>query len=158
MHTQTTFNAPADPFIARFGVPLPRGLREEATGLGWAAFCQVYEPGAGPARLGQWTEIERPADGITAPRAYRATMAIGGRIETSTATASGPVGALTAMLAERGIRAETLNFHQLRDGAETVTFIRCGNGIGTCWAMGRAADAELSALRALIAGVNRLAG
>ncbi|MGH3952978.1 MAG: hypothetical protein ACRDTI_02875 [Mycobacterium sp.] len=136
-----------DQFTGRFGVPLPRGLREEAGDMSWASFCQTYERSWGSLRLGQWSET----DGI-----YQATLAIGERIESSTAAACGPMAALTAMLSERGIRMETLSFHQLQDGDQTCTFVRGTNGTGTAWAMGRAHDATTSSLRAVTACANRL--
>lgn len=148
MHSSTTIPTQTDPFAGRFGVRLPRGLREEAGDMSWASFCQTYEPSVGPLRLGQWSE----ADGC-----YQATLAIGERIESSSATACGPMAALTAMLSERGIRMETLNFHQMHDGDQTVTFIRGTNGSRTAWAMGRARDATASSLRAVTGCANRLA-
>ncbi|GAB4920648.1 hypothetical protein MAHJHV35_46990 [Mycobacterium avium subsp. hominissuis] len=39
-----------------------------------------------------------------------------------------PIAALTAMLHERGINLEILNFHQMRSATATATFIRGGNG------------------------------
>lgn len=151
MHSSTTISDPStarDPFTDRFGVPLPRGLREEAGEMSWALFCQTYERSGGSLRLGQWSE----ADGI-----YQATLAIGERIESSTAAACGPMAALTAMLSERGIQMETLSFHQLRDGDQTFTFVHGTNGASTAWAMGRAHDAIASSLRAVTACANRLA-
>ena len=63
-------------------------------------------------------------------------IAVGDRISTSTAAASGPIAALTAMLHERGIALETLSFHQMRSEEYTATFIRgtmgprrVGNGL-----------------------------
>ncbi len=116
--------------------------------MSWTSFCQTYERSAGPLRLGQWSE----SDGT-----YQATLAIGERIESSTATACGPMAALTAMLSERGIRMETLNFHQLHDGDQMFTFVRGTNGTSTAWGMGRAQDATASSLKAVTACVNRLA-
>ncbi|CPZ56593.1 Uncharacterised protein [Mycobacteroides abscessus] len=103
--------------------------------MSWASFCQTYERSGGALRLGQWSQT-----GGT----YQATLTIGECIESSTVSACGPMAALTAMLSERGIRMETLSFHQLRDGDQTCTFIRGTNGLGTAWAMGRAPDATTS--------------
>ncbi|OHT89403.1 hypothetical protein [Mycobacteroides saopaulense] len=148
MHSSTTISPRDDLFTNRFGVPLPRGLREEARDMSWASFCQTYERSTGALRLGQWSE----ANGT-----YQATLAIGERIESSTVSACGPMAALTAMLSERGIRMETLRFHQLHDGDQTVTFVCGTNGTGTAWAMGRARDATRSSLKAVTACANRLA-
>lgn len=123
------------------------------------AFLDEYAPTTGPLRLGQWrcTDGDRPA-GRLGPQArtYQATLAFGDRIGTSTASACGPVAALTAMLYDRGIAFETVNFHQVPAGTDTATFIRGSNGTRTEWAMGVAPDATHSALEAVIACANRL--
>ncbi|NGX09099.1 hypothetical protein [Mycobacteroides franklinii] len=148
MFSHTTISPQIDPFTARFGVPLPRGLREEASDMSWASFCQTYERSGGALKLGQWSE----ANGT-----YQATLAIDESIESSTVSACGPMAALTAMLSERGIQMETLSFHQMHDGDETCTFVYGTNGSGTAWAMGRAHDATTSSLKAVTACANRLA-
>jgi hypothetical protein len=146
-------------FDDHFGAALPRGLREEADAMSWESFVATYGRTAGPLRLGHWTctDAERPA-GRVGPQArnFRAVIAVGDRIGTSTAAASGPIAALTAMLDDRGIKVETLKFHQMRSGGYTATFICGTDGIRAEWAMGCAADPAQSALRALIACANRL--
>ena len=146
-------------FGHHFGAALPRGLRERADEMCWESFVATYSHTAGPLRLGHWacTDTERPA-GRLGPQArnFRAMIAVGDRISTSTAAASGPIAALTAMLHERGFGVETLRFHQLRSGGHTVTFICGSNGIRAEWAMGWSEDPAQSALRALIACANRL--
>jgi len=141
------------------GAALPRGLREEAGAMSWENFVATYGPTAGPLRLGHWacTDTERPS-GRLGPQArnFRAMIAVGDHIGTSTAAASGPIAALTAMLHERGITLETLKFHQVRSGSHTATFIHGTNGIRAEWAMGWSEDPTRSALRALIACANRL--
>ncbi len=87
---------------------------------------------------------------------FRAVIAVGDHISTSTATASGPVAALTAMLYERGIRVETLRFHQIPSPEHTATFICGSNGIRSEWALGWSQEPTESALRAVIACANRL--
>ena len=123
------------------------------------SFVATYGPTAGPLRLGHWacTDTERPA-GRLGPQArnFRAMIAVGDRISTATASASGPIAALTAMLHERGITVEIVTFHQMRSGTATATFIRGSNGADTKWAMGWSEDPTQSALRAVIACVNRL--
>jgi hypothetical protein len=144
-----------------FGAALPRGLREQTDAMSWESFVATYGHTAGPLRLGHWacTDAERPA-GRLGPQArnFRAMIAIGDRVSTSTVAASGPLAALTAMLHERRIKVETLKFHQLRSGGHTATFIRGTNGIRAEWAMGLAEDPTQSALRAVIACANRLLG
>jgi hypothetical protein len=83
-------------------------------------------------------------------------IAVGDSINTATASASGPIAALTAMLHERGIKIETLRFHQMRSGCDIATFVCGTNGDRAEWAMGWSSDPTQSALRAVIACANRL--
>jgi hypothetical protein len=142
-----------------FDAALPRGLRQQAETLSWENFVATYGHTAGPLRLGHWacTDTERPA-GRLGPQArnFRAVIAVGDHISASTAAASGPIAALTAMLHERGITVEMLTFHQMRSGESVATFIRGSNGIRAEWAMGWSEDPTQSALRAVIACANRL--
>jgi len=146
-------------FGDHFGAALPRGLREQAGAMSWDSFVATYGTATGPLRLGHWacTDAQRPA-GRLGPQArhFRAMIAVGDRISASTAAASGPIAALTAMLHERGIPIETLKFHQMRSGGDTATFICGTNGTRAEWAMGWSADPTQSALRAVIACANRL--
>lgn len=127
--------------------------------MSWEAFVATYGRTAGPLRLGHWscTDADRPA-GRLGPqsRNFRAMIAVGDHISTSTAAASGPIAALTEMLHERGITVEMLRFHQIRCGADTATFVRGSDGVRAEWAMGLSEDPTLSALRAVIACANRL--
>ncbi len=148
-----------DWFGHNFGVALPRGLREQANSMSWERFVAVYSHVPGPVRLAHWSCVDADRPGARMgpqPRGFRAVIAVGDRIGTSTAAAGGAVAALTAMLHGRGIRLETLNFHQMRSGADTATFVRGTNGARTEWAMGWAQDSTESALRAVIACANRL--
>lgn len=123
------------------------------------AFHATYAPTSGPLRLGQWacTDADRAASRMgPQARNYQATIAVGDRISTSTASASGPVAALTAMLHDHGIAVEMLKFHQVRAGEGVATFIRGSDGAHAEWAMGLSEDPTQSALRALIAVANRL--
>jgi hypothetical protein len=139
------------------GIPLPRGLREDADTMSWSTLTATYAPSAGPLCLGQWhcTDTDRPATRL-GPREFQATLALGDRIETATATANGPVAALTAMLHGHGVAVEMLRFHQLQSDDTTVTFIRGTDGRRAVWAMGCAEDPTQSALSAVIACANRL--
>ena len=40
-----------DPFRARFGHRLPRGLRQEARGMNWQKFKDTYSPTNGPIQI-----------------------------------------------------------------------------------------------------------
>ncbi|WP_313862706.1 homocitrate synthase [Mycobacterium sp.] len=153
--TQSPFSA-TPPFAARFGAPLPRGLREESEMMSPDAFEATYAPAVGPLRLGNWECTDASTRSGPQARNYQATIAIGDRISTSKATASGPLAALTAMLYDRGVAVEMLKFHQLRGDDGIATFIRGTDGAHDEWAMGWAPDATQSALRAVIACANRL--
>ncbi len=146
-------------FRHHFGVALPLGLREQAGSLSWDGFVALYTHTAGPVRLGHWccVDADRPATRMgPQARRFRAVIAVGDRIGVSTAAAGGAVAALTAMLHERGIGLETLKFHQMCSGNDTVTLVCGTNGARTEWAMGWAQGATESALRAVIACANRL--
>ncbi|CAN5761592.1 hypothetical protein BH09ACT7_BH09ACT7_18730 [soil metagenome] len=142
-------------FGEHFDAPLPRGIREEAFNMPWDIAVAEYGHTAGPLRLGQWECTDASRSGPQA-RNYQATIAVGDRIATSRATASGPIAALTAMLYERGIAVEILKFHQLPSGEDMVTFVHGTDGAHAEWAMGSSEDTEQSALRAVIACANRL--
>lgn len=146
-------------FGERFGVALPRGLREQAGAMTWENFVATYGQAAGPLRLRQWVcaDTERPT-GRLGPQArnFRAMIAVGDHISTSTAAASGPIAALTSMLHERGIAIETLKYHQMASDGCTATFICGSDGLHAEWAVGLSEDPTQSALRALIACANRL--
>lgn len=143
-------------FTRQFGVELPLGLREQAAAMTWEQFVATYSRAAGPVRLGRWCCADAPATGPQARR-YTATIAVGDRIATATAAASGPVAALTAMLYDQGVPVEMVRFHQLRSGAHTATFICGSDGGREAWAMGWSTDPTQSALRAVVACANRLA-
>jgi hypothetical protein len=146
-------------FAAQFDAPLPPDLREEAQTMTTEAFQSTYAPTSGPVRLGHWqcTDAERGGTHLgPQARHYEATIGVGERIGTSTATASGPVAALTEMLHQRGIAVEMLKFHQLHADGGVATFIRGTDGSHDAWAMGLSDDPIQSALRALVACANRL--
>lgn len=146
-------------FGDRFGVAMPRGLREEAGTMSWESFVATYGRNAGPLRLGHWecADADRVATRLgPQTRDFRAVIAVGDRISTVTAAAGGPIAALTAMLHERGMTVEIVRFHQMRSATGIATFIRGSDGARTEWAMGWSDDATQSGLRAVIACANRL--
>lgn len=146
-------------FADRFSTPLPRGLREQAGQMCWDSFVAAYGHTPGPVRLGQWAcvDAERPASRLgPRPRTYRATIAVGDRIETSTVAASGPLAALSEMLFQHGIAVEMLRFHQLQSDNHTATFIEGSDGFNAQWAMGWSANPMQSALSAIVTCANRL--
>lgn len=152
-----TFASPESSTMLFDGVPLPRGLREDADAMSWSTFTATYAPNSGPLRLGQWhcADNGRRATRL-GPRTFQATLALGERIETATATANGPVAALTAMLHAHGVAIEMLRFHQLHSDDTTATFIQGTDGNRAEWAMGYSDDPTQSALSAVIACANRL--
>ncbi len=152
-----TFASPESPTLRFDGIPLPRGLREDADMMSWSTFTATYAPSSGPLRLGRWTcaDTDRPATRL-GPQTFQATLALGDRIETATATANGPVAALTAMLHEHGVAVEMLRFHQLRSDDAIATFIQGTDGCRAEWAMGCSQDPIQSALASVIACANRL--
>lgn len=138
--------------------PLPLGLREQAEDMSWDGFLAAYGHSAGPLELSHWEcTDQRGVSRWLGPRTYQATFTIGGHTSTASASAPGPIAAMTAMLHERGFGLEMLNFHQRQMGRDTVTFIRGTDGVHDEWAMAWAEDATQSALRAVIACANRLA-
>jgi hypothetical protein len=154
--SHTSFFSPsADPFSARFGMPLPREMRADCAGMNWRTFLATYSPSNGPIRYGR---------GSTTPLGagcseYRATLAVGDTITQATATASGPVSALTSMLYDAGFQIEILSFHQMRiDAHTTATFVLCEHEGRRHWAMGMGVDATASSIEAMIAGANLLHG
>ncbi|WP_254849051.1 homocitrate synthase [Mycobacterium sp. GA-1841] len=146
------------PFSAHFATPLPRDLREAGAAASWEQFLGEYALSAGPLRLGQFSCADECSRGRLGPQArtYRATLAIGDTIATSTTAASGPVAALTAMLHECGVSVETTSFHQLPTEGQTATFIEGCDGLHRRWAVGVSDDPVQSALSAVIACANRL--
>ena len=127
--------------------------------MSFEAFHDEYAPSSGPLRLGHWqcTDAERPSTRLgPQARNYQATLAVGDRISTSSAAASGPVAALTAMLYDHGVAVEMLRFHQLQSDDTTATFIQGTDGCRAEWAMGCSSDPTQSALSAVIACANRL--
>ncbi|GGB41938.1 2-isopropylmalate synthase [Gordonia jinhuaensis] len=143
----------ADPFRARYGVGLPRALRDEATGMSWQEFTTTYTGSAGPLRLGAWTTRPAASDMVECD----ATLARGDQIVAMRERAAGPIGALTSMLHRLGASVEVRALHQRETSAGVTTFLLCACEGRLAWSMGSAADAEGSGIRALIAGANRLA-
>ena len=159
MTIQSATSAAPLTFAAHIDAPMPRGLRQEADAMTFEAFHDEYATSSGPLRLGHWqcTDAERPSSRLgPQARNYRATLAVGDRISTSSAAASGPVSALTAMLYDCGIAVEMTAFHQVPAGEHTATFVRGSDGARSQWAMGWSDDPTQSALRAVIACANRL--
>jgi hypothetical protein len=146
-----------DPFHARFGCALPRTMRDQIAestwhSMTWTAFTDRFSPTTGPLRLGSWTGTKSTGCKIE----FDATFGIGDTIIACAATTYGPIEALTSMLHDAGFRIEILSFHQQIIGDETATFTLAEHDGRREWSMGMAADADLSSIRAILAGANIL--
>ncbi|MFD4367710.1 2-isopropylmalate synthase [Rhodococcus sp. NPDC058521] len=119
--------------------------------MGWTDFCSTFAPQSGPIRLGAFTSSRAGLGRFD----FRATLAMSNTIAQYRTTATGPVSALTQMLAEAGINLEIRAFHQFREGGRTYTFALTERRGRSKWAMGVGTDATESACRAMIAGANR---
>ena len=142
-----------DPFAARHGKSLPAGLRAESAEMSWNEFESTYAAMSGPIRLGAWSS-EKIAPGRWA---YEATLGLGERIATASATATGAISAMTSMLHDAGISLEILSFHQHEIGHRTATFIFTECNGRRNWAMGIGESATESSLRAMTSAANRFA-
>ncbi|MBV7282630.1 acetyl-CoA acetyltransferase [Corynebacterium sp. TAE3-ERU30] len=146
-----------DPFRARFGHRLPRGLREEARGMEWRTFAATYAP-LGDMRI---THLER--ENLRGGR-YRYTAHItdtssGARIDsTREIIATGACSAVTNLLADMGRRVEILSYHQFEIFEATVTFIYTCENNKRAWAMGFGPTSEASVAAALSTAAARLHG
>ncbi|MBD8030104.1 acetyl-CoA acetyltransferase [Corynebacterium gallinarum] len=146
-----------DPFRARFGFKLPRGLREEARGMEWRTFATTYAP-TGNLRINN-LEADSRRGGMYH---FTATMIEGTgceRISTETEImATGPVSACTNLLADAGRRVEILEFHQFDIFEATVTFIYACNNNRRTWAMGFGGTADQSAAAAMSSAAHLIYG
>lgn len=102
-------------------------------------------------RLGQWS-VEHRADGDH----LRLRAEFDGAAIDGAASGSGPVEALTRILAAHGRTVEVLSLGQQSVGtgsdSRAVTYARCGNGDGTAhWGVGFDQSVTASALRAVLA-------
>ncbi|APT85516.1 acetyl-CoA acetyltransferase [Corynebacterium aquilae] len=138
-----------DPFRARFGIQLPRGLREEAYGMDWRTFTATYSPAS-------TVSIRHLESTRLRMGKFRFEADINGTHQEIIAT--GPVSACTHLLADAGRRVEILSFHQFDLFQATVTFIYTMHEGTRAWAMGFGATRDLSAAAALSSASQRLHG
>lgn len=137
-------------FAADFTGSIPADLRPRAAAMPRGEFLATYGPTSGPIRLGSWAE----SPGRGGLRHFDATLAIGSRIQTFHLDAHGPIAALSSALYDAGHGVEILSFHQQTTADGTTTFMHCEQNGRRHWAVGTAADATDSALRALVAAAN----
>lgn len=159
----TTPHIAEDCFYERFGCHrLPRGLRDEARGMGWHLFMATYAPTPGAMTIN--TMSVEPGAGAFGSTIYSAEIRHNSKTQPSYSThrhiaAGGPVAACTAIFAEAGRPMEILNFHQVEVFESTVTFIQaCTMSGKTRWAMGMAGSPEDSVAHAMSAASQRLYG
>ncbi|ALC06804.1 hypothetical protein CDES_12280 [Corynebacterium deserti GIMN1.010] len=146
-----------DPFRARFGHQLPRGLREEARGMEWRTFTNTYAP-TGNLRISN-IESEARRGGMFHYTATMVDNTNGQRtFEDIQIAATGPTSACTNLLADAGRRVEILEFHQFDIFEATVTFIYTCNNRRRTWAMGFGGTADQSAAAALSSAAHLLYG
>ncbi|MCE5292268.1 MAG: hypothetical protein LLG14_23950 [Nocardiaceae bacterium] len=148
-YTATTCGG--SPVELRLGAPLPRQLASAAADLSWDQFLAEYSP-TGPIRLG------RLAQAMDCPAEFHATISVGDRIQTHRVAAHGPIAAVTSALYAIGIPVEVLSFHQRACRGEVATFVRYDHDGRDRWAFAVAGEGDDSAVRALIAAANRIAG
>ncbi len=148
---RSSADAGAHAFTARFGKPVPAALRAASDGMSWTEFERTYSPAAS-IRLGGWRVADRADDQIE----LTATIATGDRIAPMSATACGPLSALTGMLYDVGAPVEIVALHQQSTTEGFFTFIHADRDERRIWAMGHGADATESAMQALIAAANKL--
>lgn len=148
-----------DPFRARFGHRLPRGLRQEARGMNWQKFKDTYSPTNGPVQIKNF-EATRGTLGRWNFNADLSLTDKDGRTRTFTQeiTAMGPVSACTNLLADAGYRVEIVEFHQFEIFEATATFVYAGHNNDHVWTMGFGQTPEASVLSALACAANRLHG
>lgn len=146
-----------DPFRARFGYQLPRGLREEARGMEWRTFASTYAP-TGSLRISSLDSDSRRGGMYH----YNAILIENdGEHRATTETeimATGPVSACTNLLADIGRRIEILEFHQFDIFEATVTFIYACNNGRCAWAMGFGGTAEQSSAAAMSSAAHLIYG
>ncbi|APT91403.1 acetyl-CoA acetyltransferase [Corynebacterium sphenisci DSM 44792] len=151
-----------DPFRARFGHRLPRGLRQEARGMDWRTFTATYSPTGGPLEIREFTAVKGLAGRSTFSATITTGRGLGGdhgtRTRRAEVTAMGPVSAVTNLMADAGYRVEILEFHQFEIFEATATFIYAAHNNSRVWTMGFGQTPEASTMTAMTCAANRLHG
>ncbi|MET9217057.1 MULTISPECIES: 2-keto-3-deoxygluconate kinase [Mycobacteriales] len=126
----------------------PKGLRAETDNLTPTEFLDRYTRIEGPITLREFT-----CSGTD----FTATLEFADHLRTVIAAGS-PVAAMTSALYDEGYPLEILQFHQRRTAEGIATFVLCEFNGKRGWAAAMRADAAESSVRAMIAGLNLLAG
>lgn len=162
MHTFSPLprtSSPCDPFQQRYGLrPLPRGLREEAAGMGWGLFLATYSPAPELSIAGISAHRLNHREARYGMDVIRYSKIHPPRHEHRELIAAGPVSACSAFLAEEGRPVEILRFHQHSLFQATATFLLAHHGPRTAWAMGLGSTPDASAAQALSCAAQRLHG
>ncbi len=153
-----------DPFRARFGHRLPRGLREEARGMSWNNFVRRYNPASQNVNHGGSTLALRnftSQRGRAGRNFYQAdlVLGIGSGQETHRSIqveAMGSVSAITNMLADSGYRVEIIEFHQFEIFEATVTFLYTSHNHRKVWTLGFGQTSDGSIINAMVSAAHRL--
>lgn len=157
--TSSTRTFTEDPFRARFGHRLPRGLRQEARGMDWRTFMTTYSPTGGSLGIREFTSTK----GLAGRSTYRAAITTGRGTDAETTeyreiTAMGPISAITNLMADAGYRVEILEFHQFEIFEATATFLYATHNNSSVWAMGFGTTPESATMTAMVCAANRLHG
>lgn len=150
---QRTRTFAEDPFRARFGVRLPKGMREEARGMEWKQFIQTYAPS--DVRV----EFLRSQSLRAGKHEYHMSMAglrADGQGTVVDITAMGACSAVSEVLADHAMPVEILEFHQFEIFEATVTFIYTVHKSHRAWAVGFGSNPDMSIANALCAAAGRL--
>ena len=103
-------------------------------------------------RLGAWSMTPAPSDMVEC----RATVAYADRIMSLSATATGPIGAMTSMLYDMGAGVSIVTLHQRQTEAGYAAFLLCERDNRQCWAYGDGSTGDEANVNALVAGANQL--
>ena len=146
-----------DPFRARFGHRLPRGLQEQAHGMAWRTFTETFCAPGGALSLQSLTHEQLRAG----RRRYTITLVdstkpSSQRASTHTITSMGAISAMTHILADGGRRVEILEFYQFTIFEATVTMIYATHGRRKVWTVGFGSNPDISAANSLVNAANRL--
>ncbi|WKD58194.1 hypothetical protein CAPI_08335 [Corynebacterium capitovis DSM 44611] len=152
-----------DPLQERYrtSFKLPRPLHEEATGMDWGLFMATYAPA--PTLQVALVGVEKSC---WAKMAFRATVTKSSKLEAPhteecEVTATGPVAAVSELLAEHGRYVEVASFHQIELHEATLTCVRVRHQAiqsRESWAIGFGSTPAQSVAAALSSGAQRIYG
>ncbi|MFT4125199.1 MAG: hypothetical protein QM662_03100 [Gordonia sp. (in: high G+C Gram-positive bacteria)] len=108
--------------------------------------------GTGIIKLGAWTVSPAPADMV----ACQATLAFDDRIVSLSATATGPVGAMTSILHDVGAPVQIISLRQRETDDGITAFLLCERDNRQVWVYGNGTTSDEANVNALVAGANRL--